>query len=208
LEISEREKQRIGEDLHDGLGQSLTGLGYLISAVQERLKNESAPEAAELERITRLVEKTKLQIHDMAWGLFTKELRKGGIAAALKELAIETRDVFGISCRFTGPPAIRLANTNVANQVYRIAQEAVNNAAKHSKGKTIDIRLVRRRGRFVLTVRDSGIGTSQTAGKAIGMGQRIMKYRAEMIGAMLKIDATRGKGTTVTCVLPHQTTRI
>jgi PAS domain S-box-containing protein len=202
LDISEREQRRIGQDLHDGVGQSLTGIGYLISAVQQTLAGKSAPEAAELERVRRLVGKTVQQAHDLARGLFPGELRRGGIADALQELATHTQTVFGISCCFTGLSGVKLTDTNVASQVYRIAQEAVHNAAQHSKAKRIEIRLSRSHGRLALTVRDTGVGISRTAGNAAGMGQRIMKYRADMIDAALKIESARGKGTTVTCVLP------
>jgi signal transduction histidine kinase len=138
----------------------------------------------------------------MARGLFPGDLRADGIADALRELAIRTQDVFGVSCRFSGPPAVRLADDSVARQVYRIAQEAVHNAARHSGARTIRIRLSRRRGRVALVVRDAGIGIRGGAAAEGGMGQRIMKYRADMIGAALRIESARGKGTVVTCVLP------
>ena len=202
LDISEREQRRLGQDLHDGVGQSVIAIGYLISAVQHTLVNKSAPEAAELERVKRLVWKTVDEVRDMARGLFPAELRNGGIADALRGLAQHTQDVYGMDCRFTGRTAITLADANMASQVYRIAQEAVNNAAKHSKSKKIRIGLSRRRGSTILTVRDAGVGLASTAGGASGMGQRIMKYRADMIGAMLNIASARGKGTTVICVLP------
>jgi two-component system, LuxR family, sensor kinase FixL len=115
--------------------------------------------------------------------------------------------VFGLACRFSGQAAVKLADANIASQVYRIAQEAVNNAVKHSKGRTIRIRLSQRRGRIALSVRDTGIGFARTTGATDGMGQRIMRYRADMIGATLKIESARGKGTTVTCVLPLSTGR-
>jgi PAS domain S-box-containing protein len=202
LDISDREQRRIGQDLHDGVGQSLAGIRYLISAVQQTLTGKSAPEAAELERIAQILGKTVQQTHDLARGLFPGELRRGGIADALRELAVYTQEVFGVSCRLTGLTDVRLTDANVASQLYRIAQEAITNAAKHSKTKTVDVHLSQKRGRLALTVHDTGVGLPQTAGNPIGMGQRIMKYRADMIGATLKIKSAPGKGTTVTCVLP------
>jgi len=202
LDISEREQRRIGQDLHDGLGQSLTGIRYLVSAVQQTLAGKSAPEEAELERITQMVGKTVQQVHDLALGLFPGELRKGGIVGALRELAVHTQNMCAISCRFSGLPTVELVDDSVARQVYRIAQEAVNNAVKHSKAASISIQLSLKHGCVSLTVKDTGIGPSLPAGKARGMGLRIMKYRAEMIGATLNITSTRSKGTTMTCVLP------
>jgi len=141
-------------------------------------------------------------VHDLALGLFPGELGKGGIIDALRELAVHTQDMCGISCRFSGPPTVELVDDSVARQVYRIAQEAVNNAVKHSKAASISIQLSLKSGRVVLTVKDDGVGTALPAGKSCGMGLRIMKYRAEMIGATLKITSARSKGTTMTCVLP------
>jgi len=201
LDISEREQRRIGQDLHDGVGQSIIGIGYLISAVQQSLINRSAPEAAELERIIVLISKTVHEVRDMAGGLFPEELRQGRITDALQDLARQTQNVYGMACRFSGKSTVKLADANRASQVYRIAQEAVNNAAKHSRAKAIGISLQQRRRNIILTVRDTGTGIPKAAGKPTGMGQRIMKYRADMIGATLKIDSNPGKGTTVTCVI-------
>lgn len=207
LEVSEREQHRLGQDLHDGLGQSIIGIGYLISAVQQSLARKAAPEAAELERVTQMIGRTVQQVREMARGLFPEELRNGRITDALKELARHTQNVFGITCRCSALPAPTRVDDSVARQVYRIAQEAVHNAARHSRARLIGIRLSRRGARMALTVQDTGIGISKTPGKAAGMGQRVMKYRADMIGATLRIESERGKGTTVTCVFPSRSAR-
>lgn len=207
LDISEREQRRIGQDLHDGVGQSIIGIGYLVSAVQQSLVSRSAPEAAELERVTALIAKCVQDVRDMAGGLFPEELRQGRITDALQDLARQTQNVYGMACRVTGRGAVRLADANRASQVYRIAQEAVNNAAKHSRAKAIGINLSQRRGDIILTVQDTGTGLPRAAGKPTGMGQRIMKYRADMIGATLQIESAAGKGTTVTCVIPADSPR-
>jgi PAS domain S-box-containing protein len=204
LDIAEREQRRLGQDLHDGVGQSLTGINYLLSVLQQDLAGNHAPESVELERIRGLVEETIHQTRDLARGLFPGELTRGGLVDALHELAVSTRDIFGIPCRFTGLTAGKLADANVISQVYRIAQEAVNNSAKHSKAGKIQIGLSQKCGRVVLTVRDTGIGILKTTGKSAGMGLRIMKYRADLIGAELSIESVRGKGTTVRCTLPPE----
>ncbi len=202
LDIGENVQRRIGQDLHDGVSQSIIGIGYLVSAVHEALVNKAAPEAAKLERVTRLVWKTVEEMRDMARGLFPGELMDGQLADALQELARHTQDVFGMACHFTGPPAVSLADAKLASQVYRIAQEAVNNAAKHSRADEIRIGLSQENGSMVLTVRDTGVGIPEKTGPAAGLGQRIMKYRADLIGAALRIESVRGQGTTVTCALP------
>jgi len=201
LEISERVQRRLGQDLHDGVGQSIIGIGYLISAVQQTLARKSAPEAAELGRIAQIASKTVQQARDLARGLFP-EIKGSSLSEALYELALHTQDVFGISCRYTGVDGLGLSDANTATQMYRIVQEAVNNAAKHSKAKTIKIGLSQKNGSVFLTVRDTGVGMDQAATHAAGMGRRIMSYRADLIGATLKIVSASGKGTTVTCVLP------
>jgi signal transduction histidine kinase len=204
LDISEREQRRLGQDLHDGVGQSIIGIGYLISAVQQNLVRKNVHEAAELDQIKQMVGTTVQQAHDLARGLFPEELRRGGITDALQELARRTQDMFGMVCDFRVETPVRLADANLASQVYRIAQEAVNNAVKHSKAPMIHIRLAQRSGRIILTVRDTGVGFTPQAGSSGGMGQRIMKYRADLIGATLKVESACGKGTTVTCALPRK----
>lgn len=202
LDISEREQRRIGQDLHDGVGQSLAGISYLISAVQQDLATCGRPEAAELERIAQVVGKTVQQSHDMAQGLIPVELGKAGFADVLHELAIHTQNIFGIPCRCSGPNDVRLGDESVAFQAYRIVQEAVHNSAKHSKTKSINIRLSKKRSSIVLEVSDTGTGIMRATGGREGLGLRIMRHRADMIGAKLTIESEQGKGTTVTCVIP------
>ena len=202
LDVTEREQRRLGQDLHDGVLQSIVAVGYRISAVRDSLSLRAAPEAADLEKARQLVEKTVRQAHELARGLYPAEMRRGGMADALRELARHTQDTFGIPCRFTSPVGIGRTDVTAAAQLYRIAQEAVNNAAKHSKAQRIAIRLSRGRGRLALTVRDTGIGFDPNKNGNGGLEQRIMNYRADMIGAEFKIESACGKGTTVTCVIP------
>lgn len=202
LDISEREQRRIGQDLHDGVGQSLTGIRYLLSAVQQAMLERAAPEAAELDRIGQMLGLAQRQAHDLTRGLFPGEWSRGEIADALQDLAAYTQDVFGIACRFTRLTDAERMDPHVAGQVYRIAQEAVTNAAKHSQSKSIEIRLLQKHGRLALTVQDRGTGIPREKWKTDGMGLRILKYRADRIGACLKIRSVWGRGTTVSCVLP------
>lgn len=162
---------------------------------------KSLPEPAELERVSLQVTETMQAVRALARGRFPGELLNGRMADALRELARRTQDVFGKTCQYTGHPRVKMADEDVAGQVYRIAQEAVNNAVKHSKAKSIEIGLSQQRKRIVLTVRDTGVGLPETGVKNAGMGLRIMKYRASMIGATLKVESARGRGTTVTCTL-------
>lgn len=202
LDIAEREQRRLGQDLHDGLLQSIVAAGYLIGATQNALARKSAHATPELERARQLIEKSVQQAHELAQGLFPAEMKRGGIGEALEELARHTQDAFGISCRFLGRRGVKLPDISMASHVYRIAQEAVNNAAKHSKAKSINIQLSPRQAGIALIVKDTGVGFPKSTANHTGMGQRIMKYRADILGATLKVESTHGKGTTVTCVLP------
>jgi signal transduction histidine kinase len=206
--VSESERQRIGRDLHDGLGQSLTAIGYLASAVQTELARKAAPEAADMGKLVGQIQKTLRQAHEMARGLFPDVLMPGGIMPALEDLAHTTWDLFGIRCRVSGPRKTVIPDAAVARELYRIAQEAVNNAVRHSHGQRVWIRLQPRAHTLVLTVRDNGQGLRKRTLARTDMGLHIMQYRADIIGASLRVDSVRGKGTTVTCVLPLSPLRI
>jgi two-component system CheB/CheR fusion protein len=121
--------------------------------------------------------------------------------AALSGLALNATNLFRVSCSFECPQPVLLENRTTATHLYRIAQEAIGNAVKHGQAKTIIISLKSLDGEVVLTVRDDGIGFSREGRGIDGMGLRIMEYRADMIGAMLRIDSAKGGGTTVACRL-------
>lgn len=205
LNTSEAERQRIGRDLHDSLGQSLTAIAYLASALSNSLRNRDRSLAAEARNVAALVEKAAGQAHELARGLCPIDLRRRGLVASLQDLAASTETVFGIRCRYAGLPALRLTDEDMASQLYRIAQEAVHNAARHSRSDAIQLRLTRTDGRIALSVKDSGVGLTQRSPHAEGMGLSTMRYRADMIGATLRIRSRPGRGTTVTCLLSEPT---
>lgn len=200
--VSEAERQRIGRDLHDGLSQSLAGMNYLAEGLLKALRRKNAEETGEMERLSRHLHTTTRQAHEMTRGLFPVVLETGGLLMALHELAHATEDLFGVSCTVVGSPTLSVKNEKTARQLYRIAQEAVNNSAKHSRGNRIWILLRRTRSGLCLTVRDDGRGISVRQLHKADMGLHIMRYRANAIGARLDIASTPGKGTTVTCRLP------
>ena len=202
LKTAETERQRIGRDLHDGLGQSLTAIGYLADAVREDLARAKRPEARDIRKLGRLIEQTAAQSHALARGLLLADLKRGGLAAALQELAFRTQELFGVACRYAGPAEIPSLDANVAGQLYRIAQEAVANAAKHSHAPRIDVRLAINQKGLLLSVRDTGKGIPSKKKTNAGLGLNIMRYRAGMIGATLEIVSARNRGTAVNCRLP------
>ncbi len=201
LNAAEAERLRIGRDLHDSLGQTLTGIGYMAEAVREALARRSLPEAAAVEKLGGLIGQAAAHAHAMARGLLLVDLKRGGLASALQELAFRTQELFGVACRYEGPAEAVGVEADVAIHLYRIAQEAATNAAKHSQGETIVLHLSHERGGLLLSIRDTGKGLPREKGQADGMGRDIMRYRAGIIGATFWIDSEPGKGTAVNCLL-------
>jgi two-component system, LuxR family, sensor kinase FixL len=200
LNASSREQQRIGQDLHDSLCQQLAGIEFQNSVLVQQLSK--TPEAqAEATRIGELIRNATKQARALARGLSPVEIEPNGLMAALNNLAINATNLFRVHCSLECPQPVLLENRTSATHLYRIAQEAIGNAVKHGQAKTIVIILKRVDGELVLSVKDDGVGFSQDGGAIEGMGLRIMEYRADMIGAMLRIDSLKGEGTTVACRL-------
>jgi len=204
-EISEQEKRRIGQDLHDGLGQYLTGIAFMSRLLQRKLSEKDLPEAAEAEKIATLVNKTVFQARDLARGLCPVELENNGLHAALQDLSCTTEKLFNVSCTVECDSDVRIADNNTALHLYRIAQEAINNAIKHGKSERIVVALARNSNTISLAIKDNGVGlprNPKAESKSNGIGLRVMNYRAGMIGASLTIEAQRTGGTVVHCQLP------
>ncbi|MBV8102924.1 MAG: PAS domain S-box protein [Verrucomicrobia bacterium] len=200
LKASSREQQRIGQDLHDSLCQQLAGIEFQNSVLVQQLSKTSDAQA-EAARIGELIRNATKQARALARGLSPVEIEPNGLMAALNNLAINATNLFRVRCSFECPQAVLLENRASATHLYRIAQEAIGNAVKHGQAKTVLIILKRVDGELILTVKDDGVGFSQDGRAIEGMGLRIMEYRADMIGAMLRIDSLKGEGTTVACRL-------
>jgi PAS domain S-box-containing protein len=199
LEISSREQQRIGHDLHDGLSQQLAGIALLGKVLHQRLETQSRSESADARRIVDLANDAIAQSRRLARGLSPVQLERQGLAAALEELAMGVEHLYPTSCRFRCSEEFFVDDHTVADHIYRIAQEAVNNALKHAHSKHIDIELSHHGDQLTLKVIDDGRGLPETAARGSGMGFNIMEYRARMIDASLSISGTPGKGTSVIC---------
>jgi len=204
IEISERERREIGHDLHDGLGQLLTGIALKSKSLAKSLKNKSLPEARYAERLTELANDAINQAGYLVKGLVPVNLQTGGILTALKEMSDNSNITYGISCSFNSN-CIKIECDNLtANQLYRIAQEAVLNAVKHSKAKQILINLDEEDNRIVLSIKDDGIGFQLDQEVSGGRGLHIMQYRANMVDATLRIRRNDESGMTITCIVPKQ----
>ncbi len=203
LEISEGERRRVGHDLHDGLGQHLTGIALLAKALKQRLSSLRLPESRQADKITELVNESIGWTRDLARGLSPVSLESGGLARALEELASNASNLLGISCTCRCDTLEVQLDGEKSLHLYRIAQEAINNSVKHGKARTVEIGLTAHNGQITMTVSDDGSGISEKTRLHPGVGLQIMQYRARMIGATLSVDSahTRG-GTIVTCSVP------
>lgn len=203
LEISDREQARIGQDLHDGLCQQLVSLAFDANALEQRLKHGRRPEAAMAHRIAELLDVSITISRRLSRGLFPIRLEGHGLHAALDTLAASTRERFGIACDFNSEPADIFTSQATATHLYRIAQEAVANAAKHSKARKITIGLRQDHSVLELTVSDDGNGFQPAKVQSSpGMGLHIMEYRARAIGGVTRLEANPGGGATLSCRLP------
>lgn len=203
LEISEEEQQRIGQDIHDDLCQQLAAIGCLAKVAHQRLKHNHTEEAEGLSEIVRLLSQANTRAREMSRGLVPVVLDSDGLMAALGELATGTEKIFRISCRFWCDPPVHVRDNKTAVQLYRIAQEAVGNAIKHSNADRIEISLSLSEGNIHLSIRDNGVGIpDHVPGKGTGMGLLTMTHRAKMLGGRLTVIPVDIGGTQVLCIVP------
>ncbi len=205
LEISNREQERLGHDLHDGIAQQLMGIALLCKVLQKQLEREEIPEAEQASQIEKLVEDALSQTRSLARGLSPVEIDAGGLEAALEDLARRIERIHGVRCVFRSERRVLTGSRAEALHLYRITQEAVSNALRHASPTRIVIDLSSANGRRRLTVMDDGIGiapnpeASRKKGSVGGMGLHIMRYRARMIDAIFDVRPAPEKGTLVTC---------
>jgi two-component system sensor kinase FixL len=203
LEITTREQTRIGQDLHDGLGQHLTGITFLTRALEQRLTVQQLPEADDAAEIGRLVLQALSQTRSLARGLFPVELESDGLGAGLHELATTVQGMFPVSCKVTCDEPITIQDRSVQSHLFRLAQEAVNNSVKHGKCKNVQIKLQKADEKCVLSISDDGIGFPEKEVKLKGLGLRIMNYRAQKIGGELQVEPLETGGTVVKCTFAN-----
>ncbi len=202
LNISAREQRRIGQDLHDGLGQHLTGIAFMAKVHEEKLTRMQVADAADAAKIVRLVNEAIHKTRELARGLLPVVSDAHGLMSALQVWATEVEDLFGISCRFECEPAVLIHDDAMATHLYHIAQEAVNNALKHGRAHNILIRLSAENTVGALLVTDDGVGMPANRTNSQGMGLQIMSYRAGMVGGRLEVRANERQGTEITCLFP------
>ena len=203
LEISNREQRRIGQDLHDELGQLLTGIGFRLAELEGDLQTTEGPLAADAAEVGQMVERAIAQTRALARGLDPVNVEQQGLAVALREMTLSIEEIYGVSCVFVCPEPIQALDPEVATHAYRVAQEAIDNTLKHAQASRIDVRLVQQGTLLKLTVSDDGIGLPATNPRGEGMGLRIMDYRVRIIGGTFTVQPGADGGTLVTCLFPH-----
>ena len=203
LSISEEEQSRIGQDIHDDLCQQLAAIGCLAKVVYQRLSANNRPEALQLAEISRLITSANVRAREMSRGLMPVVLDSAGLMAALADLASSTERIFRVSCPFRCDPPVTVDDNKLATQLYRIAQEAVANAIKHSHADRIEISLSLQDNILTLIIRDNGRGIpDHSPGQGTGMGLLTMSHRARMVGGSLIAEPEYPRGTVVKCVVP------
>ena len=192
------EQRHLGEELHDTVSQELTGLAMLAKTAQNNLEEQNSPQAAHLDEIGVGLRTVTAQVREIARGLFPVSIDPRGLSAALAALVAKTEQRYGIPCTLLEDSAA-IPDSNVATHFFRIAQEAITNAVKHGDARNIQVSL-KGKDPVVLRVSNDGNKFEPDGDAALGMGLRIMRHRADLIGATLSIEAQDGE-TVVSCVL-------
>ena len=202
LSAGDETSRRIGQDLHDSLGQLLVGLTFQSRELERKLVAQSAEDAAEAARIAKAAKEAATLARTLAHGLCPVQVTPGGLMAALRDLARRTATTYGIACTFTARVSLVMHDTVAASHVYQIVQEALTNAVTHGKARRVSISVTPADGRVALRVRDNGRGMPKERVEDKGLGLRTMRYRAGMIGASIEIAPAPKGGTVITCWLP------
>jgi PAS domain S-box-containing protein len=203
LEIAAGEQRRIGQELHDGVGQELTGLSLMADTLVERLETTSPPEVELAAKILGGLGRIHEQVRALSRGLVPVEVDPEGLRAALQELAARTEDQAGVRCALVCAGPVEVADSVTATHLFRIAQEAISNALRHGLPRNIRIALRGEPGTLILSIQDDGAGLAGSAEEGSGLGIRLMRYRAGAVGGTLRIGPAAGGGTAVRCTVPR-----
>jgi PAS domain S-box-containing protein len=202
LAMAAREQRQIGQELHDGVGQALTGLGLMAQSLAQRLP-QAATEQRVANRLVAGIDSVHQQVRELSRGLIPVHVESRGLSAALDDLAATTTEASGIAVTAECPDWVELPDHATATQLFRIAQEAVSNAVRHGSPRHVQITLLDEPTGLRLRIRDDGIGMQAAPDPCNGLGLRIMHYRAGQIGGVLHVGPSLGGGTVVICSLPR-----
>lgn len=201
LHVVEMEQKRIGQDLHDSLGQQLLAISFLANVLKKKLAAGTMPEASEAAHIEELLGEAKMNVRKLTRGLYAGDLESRGLGACVKDITEHIQEMSTVTCQFEGDDTLMLDDRSKSENLFRLAQEALNNAAKHSLAKKIVVSLLREGSKLTLRVSDNGVGFAQEKAKNKGIGLRSMRYRANVIGGTFDIAPNPGGGTVVSCTV-------
>ncbi|GAC1330555.1 MAG: hypothetical protein NVSMB15_04200 [Steroidobacteraceae bacterium] len=202
IEIANQERRRLGADLHDGLGQELTGISLMMRSLAKRAA--FAAIAPELDEIITLVNHAIQSSRKMALGISPVTLERGGLLPALHTLVAWSRDSYDIDVRLrVSVRSPLLIGESAAAHLYLISQEAINNAVRHGRARSIAVNLRTNRLMVALSITDDGIGIAEAREPGAGMGLKLMQYRCAVIGGVMRIKRLPQGGTRIRCICPQ-----
>lgn len=203
LDAGERERQRVGRELHDGLGQQLSGIELLSRSLVRALSQRGVPEANTARLIVKHMQDAIQLSRALARGLTPVLESANGLMLALEDLATTTRRLFRVDCRFLCEEPVLAGNHKAAMHLFRVAQEAVTNAIRHGKARRITISLRRKLRNVALEIEDRGQGFRTVPNPSTpGLGLRLMRYRAARLGGLLQVTKNAQTGAIITCTVP------
>lgn len=204
LEAGEEERRRIGRELHDGLGQLLTGIRMLSENLERKLVANALPGTQELHEITELVKQADHEARNLARGMVQVDIEKRGLSVALEQLCKRVSKLKDVECNLHDSENAELQQHTMALHLYRITQEGINNAVKHGKANNIIVRLSSNEHHTSLVIEDNGAGFDKDAViKDSGMGLQIMHHRATVLGGICEIERSDDDWTRVRCIVPN-----
>jgi len=202
LKISDWEKQSIAQELHDGLCQHLVGTAMMGNLLHRKLAARQDPHADDAKQISDLLSMGATEARNLAHGLHPVKPEPEGLMMALAGLAQMVAKLFQVTCRFDCAQPVHIEEQSIASHLFRMAQEAVNNAMKHGRASEVIVSLEVKGREMVLKITDNGVGLPARQAPSSGMGFKIMRYRAQVIGASIEIGGAGETGTVVCCRLP------
>jgi signal transduction histidine kinase len=197
FKILQQQKQEMAHELHDGLAQSLTAIAMNTKHLEEELQAVFSPQAEAALRIVRRLNEAVGQTRQIARGLSPTTVGANELISAVTEFALETENTFGITCRVKTNVTRLPLGADVGLHLYRIVQQAIDNAIRHGKATTIEIAIEVRNSKYHLAIRDNGTGFANTLNSHCGLGLKTMQFRAELLSGVLRISSQPGEGACV-----------
>jgi signal transduction histidine kinase len=202
VRTSEREQMRIGQDLHDGICQNLAAIDCATECLKSALESDGLTHAATARVIQKLLKETIVDARNLARGIFPVHMDADGLSAALHDLVSTTNQLRQASITFEASDNIQIKDPQTAMHLYRIVQEALSNAMRHAHASHVAVHLVRNGYSMTITIADDGCGFTPGSLSSEGMGLRTMQYRANLIGAKVRIESRPSGGALVSCSIP------